>query len=66
MINVHKQFVHLLVVPDTEEEWVFIAKYISPKPAVRLALRSELGEFHIIAPWCVIGDFKAVLNSDER
>lgn len=64
-VNAHKQFIHILITPNTEDEWFLTVVYASPKPAVKANLWKELEEPHISAPWCIIGDFNLVLRCDE-
>lgn len=41
VVHAHKQFVHLLVVLDTEEEWMLTVTYATLKLLVRAALWRE-------------------------
>lgn len=66
VIQTHKQFIHLVLAPNTDDEWMLTIVYASPKPIERGLLWKELEAIEASSPWCVIGDFNAVLHSDER
>lgn len=66
IILVHKQFIHLVVNPRKQGEWQLTIIYASPRATERLELWHELGKDLLASPWCVMGDFNATLNEDER
>lgn len=40
--HAHKQFIHVLMAPNTEEEWQLTVTYASPRPATRTEPWSKL------------------------
>lgn len=64
--KVHKQFMYILISPDTEDELALTIVYASPKPSIQAEVWRELEEVDSSLAWCVIRDFNAVLRSEER
>ncbi|XLU48026.1 hypothetical protein S245_042840 [Arachis hypogaea] len=68
VLHHHVQFVHMQVVGKNSVPWIFTAVYGSPQRGQRKELWSCLNSIsqNISSPWCIAGDFNAMLHAHER
>ncbi|RYR35905.1 hypothetical protein Ahy_A10g050999 [Arachis hypogaea] len=62
------QTVHMKIKDRNANQWLLTAVYGSPNRGFRKSLWEDLHNIgrEVNIPWCVIGDFNAILNDHER
>ncbi|XP_019166798.1 PREDICTED: uncharacterized protein LOC109162582 [Ipomoea nil] len=67
VLRTHPQFILMQVVLGSYPPWYLASVYGSPAHHLHRRLRTDLrqAENSITGPWIVVGDFNAVLNSEE-
>nr|XP_025664883.1 uncharacterized protein LOC112763420 [Arachis hypogaea] len=68
VIEHDKQYVHLKVSGNNSMPWLITAVYGSPQRVTRRTLWQALKSYadNINLPWCLLGDFNAMLNNYEK
>ncbi|RYR14447.1 hypothetical protein Ahy_B04g071026 [Arachis hypogaea] len=66
-LEVHKQFTHLNIKDNENQNWYCTCVYGSPQPGTRSSLWEELENFAVIiqGPWCVGEDFNSIIFLEE-
>ncbi|RYR24559.1 hypothetical protein Ahy_B02g058063 [Arachis hypogaea] len=68
VLDYSHQLVHLQVSCNNSDSWLLSACYGSPQRATRRSLWSNIRSLadNTILPWCLLGDFNAILHDHER